>query len=155
MKAQPTILAAAALALACITSSHAADPAVPDFLKEVVIKTAPPSAKEKRAFDAVYQLNHSMFNIYDNSLEIYQKNIRARVPLIMALFSGKGGRFILYRPGQEPLEAPSVPPIYQAAKSVSRSRRRRAAWKSVCAASTRPRRARTIADTAKTSAAVG
>ena len=36
----------------------------------------------------------------------------------MALFSGKGGRFILYRPGQEPLEAPSVPPIYQAAKSV-------------------------------------
>ena len=91
---------------------------MPDFLKEVVIKAAPPSAKEQRAGQAVYQLNNSMFNIYDNSLDIYQKNIRARVPLIMALFSGKGGRFILYRPGQEPLEAPSVPPIYQAAKSV-------------------------------------
>ena len=118
MKTQHTILVAAALSLACIASSHAADPAVPDFLKEVVIKAAPPSAKEQRAGQAVYQLNNSMFNIYDNSLDIYQKNIRARVPLIMALFSGKGGRFILYRPGQEPLEAPSVPPIYQAAKSV-------------------------------------
>ena len=47
MKTQPKILAAAALALACITSSHAADPAVPDFMKEVVIKTAPPATKEK------------------------------------------------------------------------------------------------------------
>jgi hypothetical protein len=118
MKTHSTVLAAAALSLACIASSHAADPTVPDFLKEVVIKAAPPQPKEQRAFDAVYQLNHSMFNIYDNSLDIYQKNIRARVPLIMALFSGKGGRFILYRPGQEPLEAPSVPVVYAAAKSV-------------------------------------
>src|SRR4029077_15280894 len=115
---QSTIFAAAALLLACIAPSRAADPAVPDFVKEVVIKAAPPKPKEQRAFDAVYQLNNSMFNIYDNSLDIYQKNIRARVPLIMALFSGKGGRFILYRPGQEPLEAPSVPVVYPAAKSV-------------------------------------
>jgi hypothetical protein len=118
MKTQSTIFAAAALSLACITSSYAANPAVPDFLKEVVVKAAAPQPKEQRAFDAVYQLNNSMFNIYDNSLNIYQKNIRARVPLIMALFSGKGGRFILYRPGQEPLEAPSVPVVYPAAKSV-------------------------------------
>src|SRR4029077_20640554 len=88
MKTQFAIFGAAALLLVCITLSRAADPAVPDFLKKVVIKAAPPPAKEQRAFDAVYQLNHSMFNIYDNSLEIYQKNIRARVPLIMALFSG-------------------------------------------------------------------
>jgi len=94
------------------------DKTVPDFLKEIVLNAAPPPTKQQLAFTAVYQLNNSMFNIYDNSLAIYQKNIRARVPLIMALFSGKGGRFILYRPGQEPLEAPSVPPIYQAAKSV-------------------------------------
>jgi hypothetical protein len=36
----------------------------------------------------------------------------------MGLFSGKGGRFILYRPGQPPLEAESVPPVYQIAKSI-------------------------------------
>jgi hypothetical protein len=118
MKTQSAILAAAALSLACITPSSAAEQAVPDFTKEVVVNSAPPPTKQQLAFTAVYQLNNSMFNIYDNSLAIYQKNIRARVPLIMALFSGKGGRFILYRPGQEPLEAPSVPPIYQAAKSV-------------------------------------
>jgi hypothetical protein len=117
MKNKSALLVAALAFLACGSPSIAADD-VPDFLKEVVIKAAPPLTKEQRAGLAVYQLNNSMFNIYDNSLDIYQKNIRARVPLIMALFSGKGGRFILYRPGQEPLEAPSVPPIYQAAKSV-------------------------------------
>ena len=49
MKTQSTILAIAALSLACIASSSAADPAVPDFLKEVVIKAAPPLTKEQRA----------------------------------------------------------------------------------------------------------
>ena len=45
MKTQYPILAAAALSLACIASSNAADPAVPDFLKEVVIKAAPPGPR--------------------------------------------------------------------------------------------------------------
>lgn len=115
MKKNPIILAVAAVA--CVSPVLAADE-VPDFLMPVVTSSVPPPTKEQLAFRAVYQLNNSMFNIYDNSLAIYQKNIRARVPLIMGLFSGKGGRFILYRPGQEPLEAPSVPPIYQANKSV-------------------------------------
>jgi len=37
------------------------------------------------------------------------------------LFSGAGGRFILYRPGMAPLEAPSVPLSYQLMKSVGHS----------------------------------
>ncbi len=49
MKTQSTIFAAAALLLVCITPSRAADPAAPDFMKEVVIKAAPPLAKEQRA----------------------------------------------------------------------------------------------------------
>jgi hypothetical protein len=123
MKTPIALLAAAALALACIAPARAADPAaesaaVPDFLLPVVLNSQPIPSKQELAGKAVYQLNNSMFNIYDNSLAIYQKNILARVPLIMALFSGKGGRFILYRPGQPPLEAPPVPSIYQAAKSV-------------------------------------
>ena len=36
-------------------------------------------------------------------------NILAKHPVILALFSGAGGRMILYRPGKPPLEAPSVP----------------------------------------------
>lgn len=37
------------------------------------------------------------------------------------MFSGTGGRFILYRPGMAPLEAPSVPLAYQLLKSVGHS----------------------------------
>ena len=37
------------------------------------------------------------------------------------MFSGAGGRFILYRPGMAPLEAPSVPIVYQLLKSVGHS----------------------------------
>ena len=45
----------------------------------------------------------------------------AKHPVILALFSGAGGRFILYRPGMPPLEAPSVPIVYQLLKSVDHS----------------------------------
>jgi hypothetical protein len=117
MKTSSTLLAAALAVLAHGAPALAADD-VPEFFTPIVLTSQPPPSKQQLAGQAVYQLNNSMFDIYDNSLAIYQKNIRARVPLIMALFSGKGGRFILYRPGQDPLEAPSVPPIYQAAKSV-------------------------------------
>jgi hypothetical protein len=39
----------------------------------------------------------------------------------LGLFSGAGGRFILYRPGQPPLDAPQVPIDYQLMKSVGDS----------------------------------
>ena len=42
-------------------------------------------------------------------------------PVILGLFSGAGGRLILYRPGQAPLEAPQVPIVYQLLKSVGHS----------------------------------
>jgi hypothetical protein len=79
---------------------------------------AAPSAepgKTQAAMNDIVQLNTSMFGIYEKSLGLYQKDFKH--PLIMALFSGKGGRFILYRPGQPPLEAPPVPPIYEIVKS--------------------------------------
>jgi hypothetical protein len=41
--------------------------------------------------------------------------------VILGLFSGAGGRFILYRPGQPPLDAPQVPIDYQLMKSVGHS----------------------------------
>ena len=49
------------------------------------------------------------------------KNILAKHPVILGLFSGAGGRFILYRPGMAPLDAPSVPIVYQLLKSVGHS----------------------------------
>ncbi len=62
-----------------------------------------------------------MFELYDNAARIFQRNILSKHPVILGLFSGAGGRFILYRPGQPPLEAPQVSPVYQLLKSVGHS----------------------------------
>jgi len=67
------------------------------------------------------KLNQTMFQLYGDAARIFAANIKARNPVILALFSGAGGRFILYRPGQPPLEAPSVPISYQLMKSVGHS----------------------------------
>lgn len=91
---------------------------VPDFMKIVVANDKTSATKEQIAFDDIYALNDEMFSIYDKSLAIYKQNFLNRHNLIMGLFSGKGGRFILYRPGQPPLEAESPPAIYRMAKSV-------------------------------------
>ena len=66
-------------------------------------------------------LDTAMFALYDNSGHIFQNNILAQHPVILALFSGAGGRFILYRPGMAPLEAPPVPVVYQLLKSINHS----------------------------------
>jgi hypothetical protein len=69
----------------------------------------------------VLALNTGMFDLYDAAAKVFQGNILSRHPVILALFSGAGGRFILYRPGQAPLEAPPVPVVYQLLKSVGHS----------------------------------
>jgi hypothetical protein len=69
----------------------------------------------------VLALNTMMFQLYDTSGAIFRKNLLAKYPVILGLFSGAGGRFILYRPGQPPLEAPPVPITYQLMKSVGHS----------------------------------
>jgi hypothetical protein len=79
------------------------------------------STPQETATKNVLALNSSMFELYDNSLHIFEKNILAKHPVILGLFSGAGGRFILYRPGMAPLEAPAVPIVYQLLKSVGHS----------------------------------
>ena len=69
----------------------------------------------------VLALNTGMFELYDNAARIFERNILSKHPVILALFSGAGSRFILYRPGMAPLEAPSVPIVYQLLKSVDHS----------------------------------
>jgi hypothetical protein len=108
MKISCAFLLATTLAVTCAATCRAADSADKD-----------PAAKDQIAMDDVRQLNTSMFGIYDKGLAHFQRNFPH--PLIMALFSGKGGRFILYRPGQPPLEAPSVPPVYEIMKSTGHS----------------------------------
>ena len=105
------------LALGAGSSARAAD--LPDYFK--VLSNTPNTSPAEIANRNVLQLNISMFALYDNSLQIFQKNILAQHPVILGLFTGAGGRFILYRPGQPPLEAPSVPIVYQLMKSVGHS----------------------------------
>jgi hypothetical protein len=105
------------LALGAGSSARAAE--VPDYLKTIVgtETTTPADIAAKN----VLQLNASMFELYDASGKIFQKNFLATHPVILGLFTGAGGHFILYRPGQPPLEAPSVPLVYQLMKSVGHS----------------------------------
>src|ERR1700719_3371582 len=79
------------------------------------------SSTAETATKNVLALNTAMFGLYDAARRVFQKNILAQHPVILGLFFGAGGRFILYRPGMAPLEAPSVPIVYQLMKSVGHS----------------------------------
>jgi len=79
------------------------------------------SSPAETATKNVLALNTAMFGLYDAAGRVFQKNILAQHPVILGLFSGAGGRLILYRPGMAPLEAPSVPIVYQLMKSVGHS----------------------------------
>jgi hypothetical protein len=100
--------------LAAASPSAAAD--VPSFMDVIVASKSPPPAETAR--QNMLALNTAMFGLYDNSGRIIRNNILAKHPVILGLFTGAGGRFILYKPGAAPVDAPSVPVVYQLMKSV-------------------------------------
>lgn len=99
------------------SSARAEEP--PPYFKPIV-GTQTSSAAEIGTKN-VLQLNTTMFELYADAGKIFKKNILSQHPVILGLFSGAGGRFILYRPGMPPLEAPQVPIDYQLLKSVGHS----------------------------------
>jgi hypothetical protein len=114
-----TAVGAGALFLLVLTSGSGRTADLPDYFKPIV-GTQNPSAAEVGTKN-VLQLNKSMFELYGDAAQIFQRNFLSSHPVILGLFTGAGGRFILYRPGQAPLEAPSVPIQYQLMKSVGHS----------------------------------
>src|SRR5262249_16271498 len=92
---------------------------LPSYMAPISGRTV--SSPAETATKSVLALNTAMFELYDNAAKIFEKNILSKHPVILGLFSGAGGRFILYRPGMAPLEAPSVPIVYQLLKSVDHS----------------------------------
>ena len=121
---QPSISIGSAYALLASLAiigpgSQAQGAEVPTYFKSIV-GTQAASAAEVGTKN-ILQLNTSMFELYDDASKIFQRNLLAQHPVILGLFSGAGGRFILYRPGMAPIDAPSVPIIYQLMKSVSHS----------------------------------
>src|SRR5215217_2877008 len=110
------VAAAGCLALAA-PSSIAAE--LPAYMNIVIGGAAPTTAETAK--QNVLALNSAMFGLYDASARVFKRNILSQHPVILALFSGAGGRFILYKPGMAPVEAPSVPGVYQLLKSVGHS----------------------------------
>ena len=92
---------------------------LPSYMAPIAGRTTASAAGIANA--DVLALNTSMFQLYANAGSVFRRNLLAKHPVILALFSGSGGRFILYRPGMPPLEAPSVPIAYQLQKSVGHS----------------------------------
>jgi hypothetical protein len=92
---------------------------LPSYMAPIEGRTV--STPADTATKNVLALNSMMFELYDDAARIFQANILSKHPVILGLFSGAGGRFILYRPGMAPLEAPSVPIVYQLLKSVGHS----------------------------------
>lgn len=109
---------AAALTASALSGVLAAE--LPDYMKPISGAPQAPSAQEL-ATRNVLQLNTTMFSLYENAGMAFRRNILAQHPVILALFSGAGGRMILYRPGQPPLDAPAVPKVYQVMKSLGHS----------------------------------
>jgi hypothetical protein len=92
---------------------------LPAFMEPISGKTT--ASPADIANKNVLALNTSMFELYGDAAKIFKKNILSKHPVILGLVSGAGGRFILYRPGQAPLDAPQVPVVYQLLKSVGHS----------------------------------
>src|SRR5947209_13595644 len=92
---------------------------LPSFMAPIAGR--PSSSPADTATKNALALNSMMFALYDDAASVFKANLLSKHPVILGLFSGAGGRFILYRPGMAPLEAPSVPIVYQLMKSVGHS----------------------------------
>src|SRR5580704_3067053 len=92
---------------------------LPAYMAPIAVKTA--ATPSDIATKDVLALNSGMFELYGDAARIFQNNILSRHPVILGLFSGAGGKLILYRPGMAPVEAPQVPVVYQLLKSVGHS----------------------------------
>jgi hypothetical protein len=105
------------MALGSASLAAAAD--LPDYMQPIAgtITTTPAEI----ANENVLALNTAMFDLYGAAGRLFQRNLLAKHPVILGLFSGAGGRFILYRPGMPPLEAAPVPLVYQLMKSTGHS----------------------------------
>jgi hypothetical protein len=110
---------AVSAALSSANAQEAKTPPLPAYMAP--ISGTALSSPAETATKNVLALNTGMFELYGDAAKIFRTNILAKHPVILGLFSGAGGRFILYQPGKAPVEAPQVPIVYQLLKSVGHS----------------------------------
>jgi len=107
------------LILLCCSPAVVRAQNLPEYMAPIAGKTAATAAEV--ATKDVLALNAGMFELYGDAGRIFQTNLLSRHPVILGLFSGAGGKLILYRPGMAPVEAPPVPISYQLTKSIDHS----------------------------------
>jgi len=117
MKCFPCVAVAVTLISAAGPVANAQN--LPSYMAPISGRTA--ATPQDTATKDVLALNTGMFELYGDAAKIFQQNILSQHPVILGLFSGAGGRFVLYRPGMPPLDAPPVPVVYQLLKSVGHS----------------------------------
>jgi hypothetical protein len=110
-------VALAAVLLGGVGAAHAQT--LPSYMAPISGLTATTPAET--ATKDMLALNTGMFELYGDAAKVFRTNILAKHPVILGLFSGAGGKFTLYQPGKPPLDAPSVPIVYQLLKSVGHS----------------------------------
>src|SRR5260370_37379059 len=104
MKRYP-VLSVVAMLLSSTAGTHAQS--LPSYMAPIAGLTSATPADI--ATKDVLALNTGMFELYGDAAKIFQKNMLGQHPVILGLFSGAGGRLILYRPGMPPLDATHVP----------------------------------------------
>jgi hypothetical protein len=109
------------LVLGMLTTSGVSRAAGWPSYMDVIAGSGTPASKSEVANQNVLALDLAMFGIYNDALVSSQRNFLQQHPVILALFTNKGGKLILYRPGKAPLQAPEVPIRYQLYKSVAHS----------------------------------
>jgi hypothetical protein len=114
-----TVASIAALVILTALGTAARAQTLPSYMDPIAGRTV--STPAETATRNVLALNSIMFELYDSAARVFRRNILSKHPVILGLFSGAGGRFILYRPNMPPLEAPPVPIAYQLLKSVGHS----------------------------------
>lgn len=108
----------ATVAIMMVAGAHgpAAAQSLPDYMQPISGETY--AAPSETATKNVLALNTGMLELYGDAGKIFRANILKQHPVILALFSGGGGRLMLYQPGKPVVEAPPVPIEYQLLKSV-------------------------------------
>lgn len=110
-------LAVVGLLLGGVEAAHSQ--ALPSYMAPISGQVT--SSPTDTATKDMLALNTGMFELYGDAAKVFRANILAKHPVILGLFSGAGGKFTLYQPGKPPVDAPSVPIVYQLLKSVGHS----------------------------------